>query len=448
MRAPVQQPRRWAVAAALVLAIPAAARPAAAEHVIATADGAVNVGYTQTTRSTFQADPMAEPGDIPKSSIGGFFTELRPGISFQSGAPRLLWTLGYQLSGNFIFGDERSTSYSNQANGALAAQLSKYTLLTLNGAIAQGGTSFLLGQRPAETGQPELRAAGNPNVVSATLAEALSWEVGKRLALRHSLAGALSTPQDDLGQYNGSLTGTLGLDRLFRRDNAGLEVRSIISWLRPQQEGASPYASLTNSVLVRWNHDFSWKWNGLATAGIEQVYTDTGSKPLGLLPSGSAVLRYSVGNTLGALELSHGSATNLQVGAVTLSDRITVRGVYTLSAEKLRALSFSAGFLHNQPLGEASALVAGSGDAIQGDAGFTTQVMKSVLVTARYTLAYQYGQGGGLGATLAHIALVGVTARYSNASKAERPRPLRGNRVDGSDGKPFPTGPAGEASRR
>ena len=439
MRALVQEPTRWAIAVALAVAI--SAGPAAAQRVIVTADGAVNVGYQQTTQATFQADPNAEPEDIPDSSPGSFFTELRPGFSLSSGSPRLTWLAGYQFSSNFLFGDQTTSAYTNQGNVSLAAQLTKYTTMTLSSSVSQGGTSFLLGQRPAETGQPELRAPGNPNVVSVTMAESLAWEVGKRLSLQHGLTGVTSAPQDDLGKYNATLTGSLALERLFRRDTAGLEVRVAVSRLQPLEVDRLPYTSLTNAALVRWNHDFSWRWNGLATAGVEQVYSDTGSEPLALLPTGSASLRYSVGNTLAAVEYSHGSATNLQVGTVSLTDWITARGVLTLNAAKLRALSFSAGFLHNEPLGEASSLAAaGTGNAVQGDAGFTTQLNKSLHLTTRYTVAYQFGQGGGLASTLAHIVLVGVTARYSNTSQIRRPMPVRGRRVDGSDGKPFPVG--------
>jgi hypothetical protein len=448
MRASEQQLRRWAVAVAL--AVLAAARPAAAQKIIWNADLGLNAGYQQTTQGVVPvlSDPNADPEDIPDRTTSSFFTEIRPGISFSSGRPRLIWTAGYQFSTNLQLGDTESAAFTNQGNASLATQPTKYTLLTLNASFSQGGTAFLLGSRPVETAEPEIRAPANPNTVAANLGETLSWSVGKLFNLTHGGNLAVNTPQDDLGQYSASLSGSLGIERQFRRDNVGLDVRITVSRLRPPASDLPPYTSTSNAIIARWNRDFSYKWNGLATAGVEQVYVAnsnqpiTGNEPFALLPIGSAAVRYTMGNTAGAVEFFHGSAPNLQTGTVSLTDRITVRGAYTLNVEKLRTVSLSTGFLHNEPIGDTSMLVsAGNGNAVSADAGFSTALTKAIFLNVRYSLAYQYGQGGGTAASLAHIATVGVTGRYTNADqpKRERPKALRGNRVDGTDGA-FPIG--------
>lgn len=431
--------RRWATPIALVAvaAAGAAERSAAAGPEIE-ADGTINVGYNQISQSTFQADPMAEPDDIPDDSSSRLFTEIRPGITIQTGSARLFWRFNYQPSVNLSI--EGSPAYSNQLNVAAATLPSKYTTLTLSALAAQGGTSFLLSQRPAETGGPELRAPGNPNIVSASLAESLSWEAGKLLRLQQGLTGTVSAPQDDLGESNRSLNATLALERLFRRFTAGLEVRAGVSRLQPLLTELPPYTSITNAVLLRFNHDFTWRWSGGATAGVEQVYIDNGSEPVAILPTGSITALYTYGNTSAALDLSHGALTNIQVGTVSVTDKITARGILTLDARKLRTISFSAGVLHNEPIGESAALVAaGTGNAISGDAGFSTMFTTNILGTARYSIAYQFDQGAGLDPVLAHIFLVGVTARYGNVSPATQV-PVRGRRVDGTDGKGLPVG--------
>ncbi len=432
-----EQPRYWAVAIAVTIA--ATGRPAAAQRTVYEADGTVNVGYTQTTRATFQADPMADPGDVPDSSVGGFFTEIRPGISMLAGSARFAWRFGYVFAGNLALDGDHTLGYSNQANAALAAQLTKYTLMTLNGSFAQGGTSALLSQQPAENGQPELRAPGNPNLLSVSVAEAIAWEVGRQTSLQHSVSANVSAPQNALGDRNSAVATTLSLERLYSRDTFGVEVRGSVSWLRPLQAGVTPYKSVTSSLLGRWNHDFSWQWNALVAAGVEQVFTDTGSRPLAFLPTGNASVRYTVGNTVAAVDVTHGTATNLQVGSVSISDRVTARGVITLDADKQRMVSFSAGFLHNEPIGDASPLVAaGLGNAVQADAAFNTAITKKVLAQVRYSAAYQFGQGDNVGSTLAHVFLVGVTATYSNSDEGRRRLPGRGVRVDGGDAEGFP----------
>jgi len=449
MRAIVVQPWRWGVALAVVLAV--AARPAAAQSTLIQADGVVNAGYTQTTRSVFQADPKADAPDVKNSSVGGAFTELRPTITFQGGSPRVTWRAGYTFSANFSLGGTQGTSYGNQANGALVAELTQDTMLTFTAALAQGGTAFLLSQPAAQDGKPAIRAQGNPSLVSGTVTEALSWQAGRHLAFKHNLNASLSAPQDDLSQSSTAVAAAFSLEQLFTRDTLGLELHLGVAWLRPQRLDEPNYASVTNALLARWNHDFSVGWNGLATAGMEQVFTDTGSRPLAFLPTGSLSVRYTAGTTAGGLELSHGTATNLQVGAVSITDRLAAHAVITLDERKLRAFSFSAGILHNQPIGEVSPeVLAATGNAVQVDAGFATQLAKNLLLVARYSAAYQFDQGGGLGATLAHIALVGVSGTWSNSEKARRPLPHQGDRVDGGDSEGFrvvPDAPEPEQGR-
>jgi len=431
----VKHPGGWLVAIAIV----SAGRPAAAQRTLVQADAAVNVGYTQTTRGTFQADPTAQAADIKDSSLGGFFTEIRPGVALQTGSPRLTWRAGYAFSGNLSLSGEQLGSYTNQGNASFAAEATKFTTLSLAASISQGGTSFLLAQRPADTGQPELRAPDNPNLVAASLVESVAWEAAKHLTVQHSLIGNASAPQNDLGQRNSALTATLSLDRVWVRNILGIEARAGVSWLRPLRADLDPYMSLTNSLVGRWSHDFSPGWNGQITAGAEQVFTDTGSEPLAILPTGSASLRFTAYNAAAAIDFTHGSATNLQVGSVSITDRVTARGVITLDPREVRALSFSAGILHNEPLGEVAAVVAaGTGNAVQGDAGFTTAISRYILASARYSVAYQFDQGGNLAPTLAHIFLIGLTASYKNAEQPPRPLPSRGRRVDRSDAEGFP----------
>ena len=413
--------------------------PAAAQRTVVEADATVSVGYTQVTQARFQADPNAARKDVRDKTTSELFTQLRPGLSLQTGSPRLTWRASYVFAGNLSLTGAQLGAYSNQGNGSLAAELSKYTTLTVAGSIAQGGTSFLLAQRPADTGNTQIRAPGNPNLISASLLESVAWQARKHLTVQHNLIANLSSPQDDFSERNSAWTATLSVDRVYERDTLGAEARASLSWLRPLRQGTHLYRSTSNGVLARWNHDFSVGWNGVVSGGIEQVYTDTGSKPLAFLPAASATVRYAAYNTVTAIDFSHGTATNLQVGTISLADKVTARGIITLDPAISRSLAFSAGFLHNEPLGEIDAAVAaGTGNAVQGDAGFTTALTRNVVASARYSVAYQFGQGGNLPPTLAHIIFIGITGTYRNAEGRTRALPVRGNRVDGSDAEGFP----------
>jgi len=437
----VQHPHGWAVVVVGVVVGVGGSRPAGAQGLIVQGEGAVNVGYTQTTQSEAVVDPTAQASDRPVSSSGSFLTELRPGILLQFGSPRLTWRAGYTFSAALSPGADQTISYSNQANLAAAAELTKFSLMTVSGSASQGGTSFLLSQQPADAGKPAIRAPGNPDLISASGVEAWSWQVSQRLVVQQTLNGSLSAPENDLHDRNSELTGTVALEYQWGRDNVGLEGRGSLAWLRPVQAEFPPYKTTTNDLLARWNHDFTPQWNAFARAGIEQLYMGTGNRPLALLPTGNAIVRYTAGRVVGAIDFTHGSATNLQVGSVSLTDQATGRGIFTIDQEKARVLSFSAGFLHNEPLGEAR-ISAGTGNAVQADAGFTTMLTKHSVATVRYSLAYQFDQDGGVGPTLIHIFLVGVIARYSNTTKDIRPVPTRGDRVDGTDGQGFLPGDA------
>jgi hypothetical protein len=462
--------RRGATAIATIVAttvgmgvIGASAKRAEAQRTVFQADGAINVGYNQTTRPVFNGDAMPDEADIRDSSVAGWFTEIRPGIALMTGSPRLSWRFGYHFSANLRFADTSTTStmgepqpvgtppdqgaaaadrdrqavaYSNSAEVALVAAVTPYTTLSANGEVTQGSIAFLQSARPAEMGSPEFRAPDNPSMVTGALSQALAWEVGRQWTLQQGLGGNVTAPQDDFSRRNSELHGLLALERGWVRD-AGLEVRSSVSWLRPLIRDGRLYRSTTNGVAVRWNHDFTYAWNASANAGVEQVYTGTGSEPLAFLPSGGASVRYTVGNIVAALAVTHGTATNLQLGSISLASEVTARGVISLDPDKGRSLAFSGGYLHNEPLGEVSSVLsAGAGDALQGDAGFTTQITKAIVANLRYSVAYQYNQAGSLGSTLAHTILLGVTAVYNNLPPDRRPMPGRGVRVDGGDGFP------------
>ncbi|HEX3765265.1 MAG TPA: hypothetical protein VHW23_41495 [Kofleriaceae bacterium] len=434
MRVLLSRPR--GCAAAIAVALAALSQRAAAQRWDVEADGAVNVGYNQQTQTVFVPDPGAPlPSDTPSSTTQSLFMEIRPGILVQTGSPRLTWRAGYIFAGTLsIVGDQLSAA-SNQVTGSVTAEVSKFSFLTLSGVFSQGGTAFQLTSRSADSGVAELRAPGSPDTLAATAAESMITELARKLTMQQTLVVSASAPEDDLSARNSAIAASLALDRVLDRDSIGVDVHGSVSWLVPLQLGMTEYKSYTSSVGGHWNHDFSLNWNGMASAGVEQVFTDTGSKPLAFLPTGGLALRYTPQPDVGgALDFTHGTATNLQVGSVSLTDRVGVHGAIGIDSRKSRAVAFSASFLHNEPLGQVSALVAaGTGNAVQLDAGFTTALAKNVLGNIRYSFAYQFGQGGGLPDSLAHIFYIGVTGVLRNTDRPLLPLPLRGQRVDGGD---------------
>jgi len=441
-RAAQMQVLRWlygraaAIAVGAVVVVAGSEQRAAAQRVDVEAQASANIGFDQESRSAFNPDPNGQPQDTQGDTTRRVFMEVRPGLALRTGSPRVTWQAGYIFAGTLTLVGDSSPSYSNQLTGGMTAELTKFSILTLTAVFSQGGTGFQLSSRPADAGSPELRAPGNPDLITASAAETIATELGKQLAMQHTLVASINAPQDDLSQRNSSLAASLTLERTFERDGLGAELHAGVAWLRPIQLGLHVFKTYTSSALAHWNHDFSTGWNGMINAGAEEVFTDTGSRPLAFLPAGAVSLRYTPRPDVGAgIDFSHGTATNLQVGSVSLTDRLSAHGAIALDARKGRALAFSFGFLHNEPLGDVSALVsAGTGNAVQADVGYSMQLDKYLVGTARYSLAYQFGQGGGLPSTLAHILFVGVTGAIRNTEKPILPLPMRGRRVDGGDG--------------
>jgi hypothetical protein len=424
----------------LVLVLAVQSHRAMAQRADVEADAAVNVGYSQQTQTVFVPDQNApRPSDTPSSTAQRMFMEIRPGILVQTGSPRLTWRAGYLFAGTLALVGDSLSAASNQVTGSLTAEVSKFSFLTLSAVLSQGGTAFQLTSRSADSGTADVRAPGSPDTIGATAAESLISELARQTTMQQTLVAAISAPQDNFAARNSAVAASLAIDRVFDRDSIGAELHGGVSWLIPLQLGMTKYKSYTSSVLGHWNHDFSLSWNGMVSAGVEQVFTDAGSRPLAFLPTGSLSVRYTPQPDVGGgLDFSHGTNTNLQVGSVSITDRVGVHGAIAIDSRKARGLAFSAGVLHNEPLGQISALVAaGTGNAAQLDAGFTTQVAKNVLGTVRYSFAYQFGQGGGLPDSLAHIFFVGVTGAIRNTERPLQPLAVHGHRVDGADGS-FP----------
>jgi hypothetical protein len=350
------------------------------------------------------------------------------------------WRAGYVFSGHLTLNGDRVLSTSNAADLTMAAELSSRSALILSGGISQGGTAFQLSSKPAEAGQPGFRERTNPALVIATLSEVYALEATPQLRLGQTLAGSLIAPDDALGDYSASVTGSLALSHEARndfggraRDAFGAELSSSAAVLRPTTTPIEPYWSIRNSLVARWNHDFSPNWNGQATGGVQQVLTFTGSYPLAILPTGAATLQYTGRRAGAGLTASYGAAADLQTGTVSLTQGVVLHGLVTFDTAYPLNLGASAGIVHAQPLGQAASRVAaGTGNAAQADVGLLWGLSDAVLATARYSIAYQFAQPNGLPPMLTHVALVGLTVRYSNARRVP-PAPTLGERVDGSD---------------
>jgi hypothetical protein len=430
--------------AAIVIGCALLPQRVAAEPVELHANGSLSVGVSSATRSTFQPDPL---GAVPDDSIEQFFTEVRPTLLLQSVfRRRFQWGVGYQFAGQ-LTADSAVLAYSNQADVSLSVQPTQRTNLLLNGAFAQGSQTQLVSLRPADAGQLTISAPGNQSRLTATATEAFSWEVAATTLLQQKAQLSATAPQDALDQSSSDLIASLALEKAARRTLGALEVRSRISRLRPIQTQLAPFSSTSNAVLIRGSRDLSGRWNAQGSLGIEQVYTNHSNKPLALLPTASATLNFYTLNTNFAGELSRGSLPNLQIGTIAIANSAMFRGTVTLDEREARAVRFSVGGIHNEPIGDYDALAAGTFDVVQADLSVSTSLNRRLLLFGRYGASHQFSSDGMLPSTTMHVVLVGVSAQYSSTGKPRRPMPQAGRRVDNVDGVQGEQPPAEEGAK-
>lgn len=411
----------------LLVLLALAERPAAAQTVY-TMDGAVNLGYSDTSVQGVERDPA----ETPTGNVHKLFTDVRPGIAAQFMSSRLVWNVGYVFAASLA--DDGTNTYSNSGNLSLATQLSPRSALTLSAGATQGGTAFQLNERAPEAANPEIRAPGSPNQFASSFAESFAWQASPYLRLTQGASTTVSAPEGDLSTVNSDSSASLGLDRVFAVDTVGASLTSSVARLQPVTAGTEPFFNIVNSLVARWAHDFGWRWSGQASAGVQQILTLTGSTPLAIVPTGSAAAQVQLGRTAtAAVSYTRGATSNLQTGTVAMTDQVSVRGFASFDARHPRFLGISAGYLHSAPLGDAPIRVAtGTGDALQGDVGLVWGLSDSVLATARYSVAYQFNQGAGVEPALAHVLTIGITGRYSTG-RYTPPMPSFGRRVDESD---------------
>src|SRR4051794_21484817 len=258
----------------IAVALAALSGRAAAQRADVEADASINVGYSQESQTVFVPDSGAPlPSDTPSSTRQRMFMEIRPGILFQTGSPRLTWRAGYLFAGTLSLVGDSLSAASNQATGSLTAEISKFSFLTLTAVLSQGGTAFQLTSRSADSGTAELRGRGSPDRIAASAAESMMTEIARQFTMQQTLVASTDAPQDDLSSRNSAVAASLAIDRTFDRDAIGAELHGSVSWLFPLQQGTRKYKSYASSALVHWNHDLSLNWNGMVRAGLEQIFT-------------------------------------------------------------------------------------------------------------------------------------------------------------------------------
>lgn len=399
----------------------AAARSASAQTVIE-ADGLVGYSWDRTT-------PAGEnTGRV----------DVRPSLTLHFGSPRVVWRLGYTFSGSYGVEGTVADSYGNELVLALAAELTERTTLSLGATATQGGTRFRLSQQEPQAGEPSIRPPGDPDMVTVDVTQSLAYEASEDLGLGQSLGVSVSAPQEELDPVNWVASGSLSFARAFGRNALGLELASRFARFRPLVATADSYQhSVVNALQARWSRDLGEVTDMHVAAGVEQAIEIRTGAPATYHPAGSFTLSYHPGRLTSSLAASSGVLADPGTGTVSLSNEVVLHAGWQIDPVLVRELGVSAGYLETRPIRGAS---DATGKSVQGDVGVVWGLTETFVFNARYSVAYQFDQPGGIAPSTVHVVLCGLSFHWRSASHMP-PMPGAGGRVDGSDRVSFPGAP-------
>jgi hypothetical protein len=236
--------------------------------------------------------------------------------------------------------------------------------------------------------------------------------------------------------------GTLALDHAGARDALGAEVSSAVARL---WGGTGRSASLSSGAAARWSRDIDLSWSGHLSAGGTYVRALSGPGHWAVVPTGTVGLGFSRGDVGTSIGAGYGPSFDLQTGSTTQAASASIQARLDLAAPVPRQLGASAGYRRTWSMGDVTgAGSAGVGSALQGDLGVLWGLSRDLLLMARASVAYQYGQAADLPASLALSVTVGLTGRYASGGRMG-PLPTTGSRVDARDAVKFPGAEAGAA---
>lgn len=421
--------RRGGAVIACCLAAAAAPTRARAD-VLWEATAAGNAGYDRT---------VTEGQDLASTVVEG-----RPGFVLMLERPRRVWRAAYLFAGTLTLAGDGIDSYSNALDLSLAAELSARSSLGLTASVTQGDTEFRLTARAPEEGAPVLREPESPALVTGTIAQTYSWESTERFRVSEEAELSATSRQDELDRTNWILAGSLGLERVYRRDALGVAVAPRLSRLRSLVGDAPAVRTVATSLTASWNRDLDPRWNAQVAAGAEHVTSDARGQDDGIEPTGSGIVRYFAGDVEAALAYRRGATASLETGAMIRAQELVFSGATSFGPA--RQLGVSAGWLRAQPLAPGA---PARGDVYSADVGLVWGLGDHLRATARYALALERAAGE-VPASTVHVAQVGLALRWGNTPYVPPVPTLGEGRVDRGDAVRFPGAErdAGQDERR
>ncbi len=395
------------------------ARPVSALIVVSLASSAPALAERTSWHGTLTTDAAATDNVSSASSFSNrevdLFFQVRPGLMFTYGAPRMIHELGADLEVMDYMrqGDEPTVSFRGGWRALFVPGPRSQMSLS-----AAGGTGVLTGISTRSTPDQttlDLRPVGNPTVRNADASESASYTATRELQLRETLFARWSETDDQLVDPTVVTTAeagaTLGFDRQFLNDALGLEAGgSVLRMERIAPVGALMASRLDRQIVPRarlfWRHDIDRKYSTSIDVGGAYVYPygsdphnpDATDRKPGLFPIVGGLLAYTDTWGLGTLTVRRDVSPNMLLAQNTLNDSAVVAAAMPLpwlsNGNRLtpRLLGMGTfGMQRTQLIDSVTSDPVSSFIVARVDVGVMYNARPGVSYGARYEFMYQTG---------------------------------------------------------
>jgi hypothetical protein len=331
------------------------------------------------------------------------------------------------------------TDISNRVGLASTFDLSKRTTLLL---VADAGHSTyanaLLTRAPNDApvgGVPQ--TAGQ--IVTARVGEGTSWQASPVVRFNQVVDASYIKPVNaPLGDYTALYNGVLSLDRTWKTDAFGVDLRGGYS--RSQVSPLPPVRLVPVALTPHWRHDFTRALTSYAAAGPLFLFSpDAGTRPV-VKPYALATLAYLLDDATIELAGSVGTQVNTLTAQLLYAQQVTLRATVPLSLERGVVAAGTVAYGHGTVVdGGRAGPPQPDLDSFIADAGLSWAATKVVDLFARYQYFDQVTSGAGaatMPSAQRHAVIVGIQL-------TSRPDPVRvptrfPQRVDQGDAPPPP----------
>ena len=281
--------------------------------------------------------------EIPDRSTHDYWAGVVPELSHLFAEPR--WNLRTTYALTAMVHTRNPAEIANRLTLISSYELSKRTTLLLSADANQTSLSNYLITRPALDTAAVVVPTSNTRLLTMTARQGLTWEASPNVLFGQGVDATYVTSLDPQTTIdNMSVTGLLSLERTWKRDALGVELRGAYTTIDTPPTAAARFVTIT--VAPRWRHDLSPTLTSLVSAGASAVVSpDSETDPI-FAPFGRASLIYTVDSS--SLELSYagGAAPNILTGQMLLSHQVTLRGGTAISERHGIRAGASAGYLH------------------------------------------------------------------------------------------------------